>query len=298
MKTVPLSSLNIEDVLPHETETDILNASITKLKSFDDNYSVVETDPSYNTLAVTSYREFIKTQEFNDLVKSLFLGHAKGAKLDFIGNTYHLTPRLILDEGDATATPPIDPVYESDEDYTARILLSGYAYNTAGSKKAYIYHVMTASGDIKDTSIVSPSAVTVDVVVLSRIGDGLPDAALVTLVDNHLDDDKRPFTDQVIVQAATILNYLVDVSLILYPGFDSETIRSQAEAALLIWIDEQHSLGRDITIIGIGAALKVAGVHNVVLNDTGGAITADLVVSDYEAAFCTGVAVAFGGYGE
>ncbi len=296
--TIPFASLNIEDVIPQETETDIFNRNLADLQSRDDHYSIVETDPSYNVLGTVSYSEYIKTQEYNDRVKDLFLGHSKDTALDFIGVTYHRTPRLIIDAGDPNATPPIEPTYEDNDDYTARILLSGDAYSTAGSKRGYIYHAKSADGNVKDISIASPSPGTVDVVVLSRIGDGAPDAALLTAVTYGLSDDVRPLTDQVVVQAAAILTYLVDATLTLYPGFNSETIRAESQASFDKWKDEQHSLGRDITELGIRQALKVGGVHNVVLNATGGALTADLIVTGYQAAYCTGSTVTVGGFGE
>lgn len=156
MTVIKLDSLTISDVVPQQTEQEILNETLADLQARDPDYNIIKTDPSYNVIATCSYREFVKTTEFNDVIKGLYLGHGKGTALDFIGNTYHLTSRLVIDAGDPNATPPIDPIYESDADYTNRIALAGDAYSTAGGSGSYIYFAKSASGLVKDISLISP----------------------------------------------------------------------------------------------------------------------------------------------
>jgi len=294
MPIVPLSSLNVEDAFPQQTETETFDENLALLRGKDEKYSVEATDPSYNNMAVGSYKEFVKSVEFNDRAKSLFFPFAKGPALDYIGNTYHLTPRLVIVVEDLNATPPVEQVNEEDEDYMARIMLAGDTYSTAGSKPGYIYHAKSASGDVTDVAPVSPSPAVVDVIILSRIGDGTPDAALLTTVTNALTDDVRPLTDQVNVIAATILPYSINATIDVYRGFDQATILANAQAAIDLWVEEQRALGRDITELGIRDEIKTEGAHNVVLNNTGGAITADMPVTKYQASYCTGITLAIG----
>jgi phage-related baseplate assembly protein len=257
-----------------------------------------ESEPVTQQLEVAAYREFILRQEFNDRAKGLLIAYASGSDLDHIGVTYYYTQRLVIDAGDATAVPPIDPVYESDDNYRARCLIAEDSFSTAGPEAAYKYHVRSASGDVLDVSVISPTPGQVVVTVLSRIGDGVPDAALLTTVDTALADDVRPMTDEVIVQAPTILNYTVNATLTAYAGFNQANIQAASTASLQTWINSQQLLGRDITVAGIKAALMVAGVHDVTLNNTIGTdLIANLIVADTEAAYCTGITVAIGGLG-
>jgi phage-related baseplate assembly protein len=63
-----------------------------------------------------------------------------------------------------------------------------------------------------------------------------------------------------------------------------------ANAAVSAFVEDNHRLGRDITLSGLYAALHQPGVQNVALASP----AADLVVSTSKAAFCTGVSVVFG----
>lgn len=260
----------------------------------------LESEPATKILQVAALFVTNKEQEFNDRAKGLLLALANGSDLDHIGVTYYYTERLVIDPGDPTAVPPIDPVYESDEDYIERLLIEPDTYSTAGPAPAYRFHAMSADGNVKGVGVTSPAPVEVVVSVLSRIGDGTADQPLLDAVAAALSDDVRPLTDQVTVQSVTIQIYTVNATLILYPGIDEATVMAAAEASLAAWTDAQHLPGRDITVSGINAALRVEGVHDVVLNDTlnGTDITASLVIGDTEAAYCSGITVIVGGVGE
>jgi len=257
-----------------------------------------EAEPVTQQLEVSAYREFIIRQEFNDRVKGLLLAYATGSNLDHIGVTYYHTQRLVIDPGDPTAVPPVDPTYESDDDYRERCLIAEDSFSTAGPDAAYKYHSFSASGDVRDVSITSPTPGQVVVTVLSRIGDGTPDATLLDAVDTALADDVRPLTDEVIVQGGTIILYTINATLTVYPGFNQANIQAASEASLQAWVDTQHLLGRDITVAGVKSALLVSGVHDVTLNNTVGTdLVTNLVVTDLEAGYCTGITVAIGGSG-
>jgi phage-related baseplate assembly protein len=296
--SVDLSKLAAPQAIEQVSYDTVLAAMLADLQVRDPSLDLSPADPVYKVLEIAAYREALLRQEFNDRAKGLLLAYATGSDLDHIGVTYYYTQRLVIDPGNPTAVPPIDPVYESDDDYRARCLIAEDAFSTAGPAAAYIYHTKSASGDVLDVSAVSPVPGQVVVTVLSRLGDGTPDQALLDAVTVALGDDVRPMTDEVIVQAPTVIDYTVNATLTVYAGFNQANIQAAAEASLQAWIDTQHLLGRDITVAGIKAALLVAGVHDVTLNNTVGTdLIANLLVADTEAAYCAGITVVIGGIG-
>jgi phage-related baseplate assembly protein len=290
----------------------------------------LDSEPLTTLLQACALRVSNVRQESNDRVKGLLLAFAVGADLDHIGLTYYRTARLVLDPGDPSAVPPRDPVYETDDDYRARCLIAEDGYSTAGPVGAYVYHAKSASGDVKgvdaispvferlvltpeqeaalppgaqayivveDYGLADPTPASVVVPVLSRLGDGTPDQALLDAITAALDDDVRPLTDEVIVQAATIIDYTVNATLTVYEGFNQGNIIAAAQASLDAYTASHHELGHAPTELGVRAALKVSGVHDVTLNDTGNGtdMTATLVVPLTAAAYCIGRTIAIGG---
>jgi len=294
-----ISKLPAPEVIQQISYETVLAAMLADLQALDPTLTLGPSDPGYKILEVAAYREMLIRQEMNDRAKGLLLAFASGSDLDHLGATYFKTLRLVIDAGNPTAIPPVPATYESDAAYLARILLSEDSYSTAGPVEAYIYHASSADGQVKDISVTSPSAGSVVVTVLSHTGTGTADALLIAAVENALGDGVRPMTDQVTVQSASIVLYTVDATLTIYPSANAASVQAAAEASLVAWLDTQHRIGRDITVTGVAAALKIEGVHDVTLNDTlnGTDLVANLVVTDTEAAYCSGVTVVVGGSG-
>lgn len=298
--SIDISLLPPPEVVTVQTFEIIRDAMLADLATRDPSLAnLPPSDPAYKVLEVCAYRELIKTTEFNDRVKGVLLAFSSGADLDHIGVTYYRTQRLVLDPGDAAAIPPVPPTYESDQDYLARLLIAEDAYSTAGPDNAYVYFAKAADANVKDIKLTSPAPVSVTVSVLSRVGDGTADASLIAAVTAALDDGVRPLTDEVTVQSAIIITYTVNSTLTVYPDFDQESVRLAAVASVTAWTDEQHRLGRDITLAGLTAAHMVEGVMDVTLNNIVGTdIIANQVVTATEAAYCSGVTVVVGGVDE
>ena len=123
------------------------------------------------------------------------------------------------------------------------------------------------------------------------IGSHLVEALIETVAAALNDDRVRPLTDHVTVGAAEILRYEVAATLILYRGPDEEVVRAAAEAALEPYTQACHRLGHDVTLSGLYGALHRPGVQNVRLI----APTADLVVGDGQAAYCSQATITIGG---
>jgi len=101
-------------------------------------------------------------------------------------------------------------------------------------------------------------------------------------------------TDQVTVQAPTITSYAVEATLTILPGPDAAEVIAAATEAVNAYVADQHRLGRDVALSGLFAALHQPGVHRVTLTSP----AADIVNSEHEVAFCTGVTLTNGGSDE
>ena len=333
MSAIDTSRLPAPQVIQQISYETVLAEMLADLQARSPDMDLTPSDPSYKVLEVAAYREALIRQQHNDRARGLLLAYARGADLDHLGITYYHTQRLVLDEGDPLAVPPVSPTYESDDDYRARLLLAEDGYSTAGPPAAYVYHAKSADAGVKDITVAvptferlalspeqeaalpegaqvyvvlddaglpEPTPATVGITVLARDGDGTPGPELLAAVETRLGDDVRPLTDEVVVRAATILEYTVAAVLTVRPGFSDLYIRQVAEDSLAAWVALQHRIGRDITVAGIIAALMVEGVHNVALIDreNGTDLTADLVVSVTEAAYCLGLDITVGGAGD
>lgn len=283
---IDLSQLPEPTVVQQLDYEQILAAMLADLRARDPSFTaLVESDPAYKVLEVAAYRELLIRRRVNDAALGVMLAYAQKGDLDQIGANYGVV-RLVLDEGDADAVPPVEPTYEEDEDYRRRIQLSPEGYTTAGSKGSYIFHGLSAAADVKDIDAVSPTPGQVTVYVLSRTGSGAASPELLATVAAALNgEDIRPMTDQVTVQSAAIVNYTIVAELVVLPGPDSSVVRQTALDAITAYTQAQHKIGYDITLSGVYAALHQPGVQRVNLTTPAG----NLTVGAGQAPFCTGI---------
>lgn len=254
----------------------------------------VESEPFMKVLEVCAYRELQLRARINDAARAVMLPYSTGADLDNLGALFGVE-RLEINPADLTAIPPVAAVFESDSDFRHRIQLSLEGLSTAGPEGAYIYHALSADGQVLDASATSPLPGRVVITVLSRVGTGVPSAALLAAVLAKLSDESvRPLTDYVQVQAATIVPYQVSATLYFYAGPDREVIMANARAALESYTNGQHRLGLDVTLSGIYAALHQPGVQRVDLASP----TANLVINRQSASYCTAINLTDGGLDE
>jgi len=251
-------------------------------------FLALESEPTTQLLRVCAYYRVLDRLEFNDGARANMLALSSGADLDGLAAFWGVE-RLIVQEADNTVSPAIEEIKESDDTFRSRIQLSLEGHTTAGPRGSYVFWARSASGLVKDASVASPNPGEVVVTVLSREDDGTPSNALLGTVNAALnDEDVRPLTDLVTVQAATIVPYQVEASLILYEGPDAGAVVAAAEAALERYVETHHSLGHDITLSGLYAALHQPGVQNVVITSP----SSDIVISSAQAAYCAADALA------
>lgn len=241
----------------------------------------LESEPTAKALQEVAYLAYICRQEHNDDVRAQHLATALGSDLDALGS-YLGVARFTLQEADPEAIPPIPEVLESDDAFRRRIQLAPEAFSNAGSKGAYTFHALGADPEIKDVSVKRGQPGEVIITVLSNDADGTPSAGALTAVEETCNGETiRPISDNLTVQAATIVPVSIDATLTFEDGPDRALVMAAAEAELALYLVKQQSIGRDVTRAGIIAALYQPGVSNVML----AAPAADIVITDEEAPY-------------
>lgn len=290
---VDLSRLPSPDVVEALSFETIFAEMIADLVLRDSTFTaLVESDPSYKVLQVCAFREVLLRQRVNDAARRNMLAFAEEADLEHLGALLGVF-RLTIDPGDEALG--IAPTKESDPEFRRRITLAPEGYSCAGSEGAYVFHALSAHPQVKDASAYSPMPGVVIVTVLSRLGDGTADADILAAVTTKLSAKKvRPLTDNTSVQSATIDGFAIEAIIYTYEGPASNVVLAAALTQLNKYLEESRFLGRDITRIGIGAALKVPGVQNIDLISP----AADIVLDRTQAASCTGINIVHGGIRE
>lgn len=302
MATIDLSQLPAPDVVETLDFESILaerKATLVSLYPEDQQDAIartlaLESDPLVKYLEENAYREVIWRQRVNDAAKAVTLAYSGNNDLDVIAGNNN-TARLTITPADDSSIPPTPAEMESDTDLRLRAQQAFEGLSVAGPVGAYEYHGRSADGRVADISVESPTPACVTISVLSREGDGTASDDLLAIVEKALNaEEVRPVGDRVTVQSAEIVPYEINATLYFYPGPEAEPIRLAAEEKLKTYISSQQRLGRDIRQSAIYAALHVEGVQRVEL----AAPLTDIVLSKYQASFCTEYTITAGGTDE
>ena len=242
-----------------------------------------ESEPLVKLLQTFAYRLLLKSGEMNSKAKSLLLAYAVNADLDHIAATRGVY-RLLIQPENPQANPPTDAVYESDDALRYRVQLAPEKA-AAGSEGCYLYWALGADGDVRNIGLDTPTPGFVDVWVQSHDHDVAPQALLDAVATALEPLERRPFTDHVTVQAATPVDWQLDATLILFPGFATDVVVANATAAAERYIAMVNNLGYDVVPSGLFAALHQQGVQRVMLTSP----AEQLVLPKSKYARCTGV---------
>ena len=227
----------------------------------------LESDPAFKVLEAAAYRETLVRARINRAALGVLLASATGGDLDQIAALYGVV-RQVLTAADPTTVPPTAAVLESDDRLRRRTQLAPDGFSVAGPRDAYVFHALSASPDVLDAAFLSPSAAVANVYIISRETgqDGVPTQALLDAVEAALSADTvRPAGDQLIVAAATFVDYQITLTLTIESGPDPQIVRTAAMTALQAFADENFRIGRDIHLSGVYAASTVPNVIAVEL---------------------------------
>ena len=248
----------------------------------------LESEPLTKFLEESAFRELLLRQRINEAARAVMLAYAKGKDLEHIAALFGIQ-RLVIKPADPVAGTPAE--MERDADLRLRTQLAPQSFSTAGPEGAYRSLGRNADGLVLDVSATSPTEGEVRITVLSREGDGTAAPDLLEKVKAALRaEDKRPLTDYVTVQSATILHYEVSATLHLFPGPDATVVVTEARKRLATYVEACHRLGSVVVRSGLDAALHVAGVKEVELHQPADHIRPDMT----QAPYCTGMTVTLG----
>lgn len=299
MPTIDLSQLPQPTIIEElDFETILTEVKALMVAAFpDDQQSAVaaalslESEPLNIIAQAIAYRELLLRQRINEGAAAGMLSHSTGEDLDNIAANLD-TERLTI----TAATDTTDAVMESDEALRLRAQAAFEGMSVAGPSAAYEYFARSASGKVAAARATSPSPAEVVIAILSSDGDGTPSAELIATVQAAVNgEDARPVGDRVTVQGAEIIEYVIDATLYLYPGPESEPIINAALTSLKTFlISADKRIGRDVVRSAISAALHVQGVQRVVINSP----ARDLQIDNTQVARNTGFSVENGGTDE
>lgn len=273
VEQIDISRLPEPDIVLQVEYDDIVNDIVTRASL--ENAS--PSDPVYRVALAGAYREMFLRQDSNEQARGLMLAYAKGPQLDHLGFTYYRA---------SDGSPVIRLDGEGDDEFRARLQLSPEGLSVAGPEWAYIYHARSASTKVKAASVDSPAPVTVDVYVLAQ--EGTPSQSLLNQVDAYL-WPRRPFTDDVTVKPATLLNFDVTATIYMKSGPSSDVAIETAKKRLETYLEENRKLGGHIHESSVHWALTVEGIEHVILENW-----QDIVALKHEAPNCIGVNITQG----
>lgn len=244
------------------------------------------TDPIAKVFEVLATTVMNQKAKVNDACKANLLAYATGSDLDQLGAIYK-QPRLLVTPANNTVFPATPAVYQTDDEYRQVLTLSFEGYTNAGSRGAYEYHALQADGIIKDVKINSPpNTGIIQVVVLTKTGNGVPTTPILTAVDTALSKGTiRPTSDTVNVVGATIINYTVVAVLYIKDGASSAVVQTNALASINAFVASNHVIGKRLSYLNVASALKVDGVERVSITSP----TADIVCGTTQAPYCTAI---------
>ena len=155
---------------------------------------------------------------------------------------------------------------EDDDSLRDRIYNAPSAYSTAGAAGAYEYHTKSVNPTISDVVVQSTTPGTVEVYFICDGGE-LPSDSLIEEVTDHLmDNNIRPLTDNVVVQAPKTQAY--NVSLTYYIAASNKSAVSSIQADIDTAVSlynawQTEKIGRDINPDYLIQKIMEAGAKRV-----------------------------------
>ncbi len=155
---------------------------------------------------------------------------------------------------------------EDDDSLRDRIYNVADSYSVAGPSGAYEYYTKSVDPSISDVIVQSPTPGEVEIYFICDGGE-LPGEALIAEVQNFLEDENvRPLTDHVTVQAPATQEYNIDLTYYIPASSKAsvETIQENVNTAINIYNAWQtEKIGRDLNPSYLIQKVMEAGAKRV-----------------------------------
>ena len=233
--------------------------------------------------------ETLIDQRIREAMRDVSLATARREALDHIAATFYGISRSVNE--------PLDDA--GDERFRDRIALAPEAFSTAGPEGAYVFHALELDGvaDVADVAVYaeedgatySPTlhadafstgrrptpfagrdegdpvlAPEILVVIVPTVAHGACDQALVDRVWHAVTaKDVRPLGDNVRVEAASVVDYQVDLTIGYRDGADPDLMASQAREHVERYTAERRRVGLVAERLGLGGGAYVAGTETL-----------------------------------
>lgn len=253
-----------------------------------------ESDPATKLIETQAFRTGLLEARINSSNLANRVAFAVDDDLDTLV-AFADIERQVLDPGDPTASPPVDPTYESNDRLRRRFVLHWNRISNGAPEGFYEALAMDEVPDVFDAFSVSPSPCDIVVYVLPRPGAD-PAATVAAVAAIMADRRKVPQGDRVTVALAAEKTYQVVADLGVGTGPDATVAVNAARerlAAYTAWSEVYGAtpLGRSIDIPFIHAALAAAGITRITVSAPAGPV----VCGPSEAARCTGIVLTVNG---
>lgn len=248
-----------------------IRAAYPDLPDYD--VQMLETDPAKIVLESAAYIYMLTLQRVNDAAKALMLATATKGDLDQFAQDFQLS-RM---DG------------ETDEQFRLRRWLAPEGYAAAGPADAYRFFAMSADPTIKQAIAVKGVDNRVDLVLLSKLGNGEVAPSVVTKVHEALSPTRtRPLTDSLYVRSATIIETPIRAVISVPFGPDPSVVKAKAKGGIEAYAAGRHSIGSVLRINGIeGAAQANNAIEDITIVEP----AASIDPGSYGAVFATSVTV-------
>ena len=221
----------------------------------------LESEPLTIDLQQQAYQEMILRQRINQAAASTLLAFAQGSDLDHLAAAKGIT-RKIVRQADPTALPPVEALYETDDDLRRRVQLYPEKLATAGPRAAYEAHALDAHPKIIDARAVREVAGTVCVFI--KAADGVPSAEILQAAQDYLSaETRRPLCDTVKVKAGRPKAIRITARIRYESGPDLTLVKDKQLDDLKKMLEKNSRLGASIALSKIIGALDTDGVKKI-----------------------------------
>lgn len=241
-------------------------------------YVDLPSDPVNRLIAVDTYRELQQISRINHTALATMPAYASGSNLEHIASRYGVF-RLTVTE----ATDSTPEVLESDRALRRRMMLVIEGYARGGSIGWYLFNALSASGKVKDASVISPDPCHITITLLSHDGDGTADAELVQVVDDYIKSrHTRVLGDLITVQAAEVVHYTITATVSLYPGPGAASTIDAIHTEFASYREQSEKIGHIIAQSAIDQALHRPGVYRALVQSP----ALPILIEPHQAPFC------------